>query len=192
MEAAFANIELGRYRKIIQTFWDPSPVNDAQADVPVWCLGRQYQLAEADTEDDDEQQQQQRHKDEEKTEDNKTEQTDNIEHDTAPSTAVAENNWPARFIHDFESRFWMTYRSDFPPIPRTKDSPNAKNQPITLRIRQHLSDPTHLTSDAGWGCMIRSGQSLLANATAMVRLGRGKYSQHPPRQDKFCNINMGG
>lgn len=175
MEAAFANIELGRYRKIIQTFWDPSPVNDAQANVPVWCLGRQYQLEpEADAEDDE----QQPSKDDEKADDDGRQpqkETDHSEQDNTASSTVAENNWPAKFVHDFESRFWMTYRSDFPPISRTKDSPNAKNQPITLRIRQHLSDPTHLSSDAGWGCMIRSGQSLLANATAMVRLGRGTF-----------------
>ena len=30
-----------------------------------------------------------------------------------------------------------------------------------------------LTSDAGWGCMLRTGQSLLANALVVAWMGRG-------------------
>lgn len=44
--------------------------------------------------------------------------------------------------------FWITYRYDFPPIPGTT-----------------------FTSDAGWGCMIRSGQMLTATAMVATLLG---------------------
>ena len=55
-----------------------------------------------------------------------------------------------KFVQDFESRPWITYRHSFPPI-----------------------QPTGYTSDVGWGCMLRSGQMMLANAFVYHYLGRG-------------------
>src|SRR5205823_11290271 len=45
------------------------------------------------------------------------------------------------FYNDFTSRIWCTYRHNYAPIR-----------------------PTNFTTDAGWGCMLRTAQSLLANA----------------------------
>lgn len=56
----------------------------------------------------------------------------------------------SEFVYDFQARFWMTYRRAFD------------------RIGQTL-----LSTDAGWGCMLRTGQSLVAEAMARVLLGRG-------------------
>ncbi|KAF9321897.1 Cysteine protease atg4b [Podila horticola] len=55
-----------------------------------------------------------------------------------------------RFIQDFQSRIWFTYRKDIARI-----------------------EPSFYTSDAGWGCMMRTGQSLLAEAFVQIMLGRG-------------------
>ena len=55
-----------------------------------------------------------------------------------------------QFLEHFRSLPWMTYRSGFPPIARTST-----------------------TSDCGWGCMIRSGQMLLAATLHFHLLGRG-------------------
>ncbi|OQD88651.1 hypothetical protein PENANT_c003G08802 [Penicillium antarcticum] len=59
-----------------------------------------------------------------------------------PSETTAKA-WPEAFISDFGSRQWMTYRSNFTPIPRAK-SPEATSS-MTLSIRakppgEHLRD----------------------------------------------------
>eukprot|EP00002_Diphylleia_rotans_P034902 TRINITY_DN7545_c0_g1_i3.p1 TRINITY_DN7545_c0_g1~~TRINITY_DN7545_c0_g1_i3.p1 ORF type:complete len:375 (+),score=59.91 TRINITY_DN7545_c0_g1_i3:135-1259(+) len=53
------------------------------------------------------------------------------------------------FIDDYQSRFWFTYRTGITPS---------------------LSFP--FETDAGWGCMIRSGQMMLAQAMTVLILGR--------------------
>lgn len=63
------------------------------------------------------------------------------------------------FKKDFISRIWMTYRRDFAMMPVETSA-------------QQGSYTTGYTSDCGWGCMIRSGQMLLAQALVIHFLGR--------------------
>ncbi|KAG5671851.1 hypothetical protein PVAND_002024 [Polypedilum vanderplanki] len=67
------------------------------------------------------------------------------------------------FKRDFITRIWMTYRKDFAMMPAEVKS-NSPNSPS--------SSNGGYTSDCGWGCMIRSGQMLLAQALVIHFLGR--------------------
>lgn len=53
------------------------------------------------------------------------------------------------FLEDFRTRFWFTYRRNFPKI-----------------------EPSLFTTDLGWGCMLRTGQCLMAEALARFYFGR--------------------
>ena len=53
------------------------------------------------------------------------------------------------FHEDFSSRLWFTYRKNFEEFKGTQ-----------------------INTDCGWGCMIRSGQMLIANALQHLKLGR--------------------
>ena len=101
-------------------------------------------------------------------------------------------HWPPVFYADFTSRIWLTYRSQFIPIRDVSledlDSPPPANAPSTSpqpkRSFWQLGGEKCWSSDAGWGCMVRTGQSLLANTLLFVHLGRGTW--HTPHFLHSC------
>lgn len=186
METAIAKVDLGRYRRLVQMIWDPEPSNDAAVDQPIWCLGCRYRLAKPyDTTDDSRTSTTEESK--EGTEipsgqpaivteppiDSVTSSFSTIRHDEANGCG----DWPLDFVHDFESKFWMTYRNEFTEIPKSEDPKAAAALSLPMRIKYQVSSQNGFTSDSGWGCMIRSGQSLLANTLCILRLGRGKCNE---------------
>ncbi|KAK4237227.1 putative cysteine protease [Achaetomium macrosporum] len=196
MEVAIAaSAEVGRVgRRIIQKFWDPEPINNLNSNEPVWCLGRSYTLGAnasgspspftANTPPVD------------NNIDNAASiaatlpvrptgasnhqpleiPPDSIASSFDSSLAYDDSNqdsgWPPAFLDDFESRIWMTYRTGFEMIPRSTDPKATSALSFAMRLKTSFGEQTGFSSDTGWGCMIRSGQSLLANALLISRLGR--------------------
>ncbi|GAA6052218.1 hypothetical protein JCM3770_000802 [Rhodotorula araucariae] len=106
----------------------------------------------------------------------------------APRSPATIHGWPASFYHDFYSRPALTYRSHFPlilcePAPSSGGVGGVlSNLSMSIgrggggaaggRQLHGEGEPRGLSTDAGWGCMLRTGQSLLANALVKVHLGR--------------------
>lgn len=92
-------------------------------------------------------------------------------------------NWPPVFYEDFTSRIWLTYRSQFAPIRDTTlaalsydpSDPSCGPPPSPPSKKWFGLAEKGWTSDAGWGCMLRTGQSLLANTLLHLHLGRGEF-----------------
>lgn len=122
-------------------------------------------------------------------------------HVGSPSAKPAvprEITWPPAFYDDFTSRIWLTYRSHYAPIrdgalgnlesPISLDecSPLPQDLPADFweksanmvsasppKPRWAWGGEKTWTSDTGWGCMLRTGQSVLAEALIHLHLTRG-------------------
>ncbi|RHZ46205.1 hypothetical protein Glove_629g19 [Diversispora epigaea] len=82
-------------------------------------------------------------------------------------TTISLSHCNSEFYKDFTSKIWCTYRHNYPAIKST-----------------------NFTHDGGWGCMLRSGQSLLANSLILHFLGREWRKVHKGDEtwDKYVEI----
>ncbi|PTB66079.1 protease required for autophagy [Trichoderma citrinoviride] len=194
-------------------FWDPEPSNDVNSDEPVWCLGRSYKLdpskqhssgtiqtatkpAGHDTETGASPPNQSPLPPSKPSTNANAPETPPASTSSSLSSAAAAgeelplgNGWPPGFTEDMAAKFWMTYRSGFEPIPKSADPRATSALSFSVRIKSTLTDPTGFSSDSGWGCMIRSGQSLLATTIATLQLGRDwRRGQNQQEERKIISM----
>ena len=157
----------------MQALWDPEPKHDDAPGLCLWCLGKKYPPYSLLNRVDDSTRMEQKIL-------NNSNSAISHQHNTIDNSLTTtlvgtehksaegeDRGWPSDFLNDCESRAWFTYRSDFPAIKKSSEA----SMTLSVRLRC-LGDPGGFTSDTGWGCMIRSGQTVLANALAILRLGR--------------------
>ncbi|CAD6443002.1 38155dba-6252-46c4-90a4-eaa054802463 [Sclerotinia trifoliorum] len=175
-------VDIGRYKRLVQYFWDPEPTNNIASKSPIWCLGEEYLVSDksstsAVTESPPQEGgyliAQSLSTTETTTPPDSTVGSleSSSEYDNC-DTASTDGGWPTAFLDDFEAKIWLTYRSNFPAIAKSQDPKALSAMSLSVRLRSQLVDQGGFTSDTGWGCMIRSGQSLLANALLTLRMGR--------------------
>lgn len=182
-----SSVDFGRYKRMVRYFWDPQPKNDDGSSIPIWCLGKRYisypraqprGVTSSPTAPDlngetspicDEDRTWQIHST------HSIELGPDVGHfDAQGHNDESDREWPKDFLDDFESRIWFTYRSGFPAIKKSLGTTSSNSKSLSAFLRGQLGDQEGFTSDTGWGCMIRSGQSLLANTIMILRLGRGR------------------
>ena len=114
------------------------------------------------------------------------------EDESAPSSSAVDAADPglAAFLCDLRSRVWITYRRGFPAIASGADrgsggsggsedasasEASASEASSAYAIPRRIVEkaPYQYTTDAGWGCTLRVGQMLLANALSIHFFGRG-------------------
>ncbi|KAG8630197.1 hypothetical protein KVT40_001816 [Elsinoe batatas] len=177
--------DITRYgKRFVQYFWDPLPANESTE--PIWCLGERYDSHPVQPPQADQRSQSPpstssassslpstvdtssstKEKDPETSSIDIIERTESAERDEALS-----KGWPGPFLDDVYTRIWLTYRNNFQSIAKSSDPAATSTMSFSTRLKQ-LGNIGGFTSDTGWGCMIRSGQSLLANTLAMLELGR--------------------
>lgn len=171
-----SKVDFGNYKRLVQAFWDPEPRNDDAPESSIWCLGTEYPPKPVQNGDEWQQVDTEpgsgappagsREGPAQASMKIKLALTNGTT-DTGPESE-ADRGWPPEYLDDCEARVWFTYRSSFPSIKKSSDA----SMTLSVRLR-NLGDQGGFTSDTGWGCMIRSGQSLLANALVMLHLGRG-------------------
>lgn len=189
-----ATFDFTHYRRVIERFLDREPTNDDKSGASIWCLGQSYSSkppdpppASIDTHElnvdgiqivhSTPSTEQSRLSSDFAITDATSVTSYNQEAESKRSSATSstegDGGWPPAFLDDFESRLWLTYRSNFASIARPPSSSSDSNLSLSVRLRSRFLEDDGFTSDTGWGCMIRSGQSLLANALLILRKGRG-------------------
>lgn len=139
----------------VSHLWNQQEQQQSSSDSTLWLLGCKYAVNMSNLEKDMIRAQREHIFHTSGDDDDNDDETCAAETTTTSSPASYDMTMPPDFYHDLCSRLWMTYRHNFPPIR-----------------------PSAYKTDIGWGCMLRSGQSLLANTLLIHCLGRGMRKRH--------------
>ncbi|TQS37107.1 hypothetical protein Golomagni_02432 [Golovinomyces magnicellulatus] len=174
-----SGIEFGRYKRLVRSLWDPNPAINTLTQSSVWCLGKEYKTNSISSSVSTPPEFPATYtKPTSISPDQPTFQSNNVSNSFDPDSNSLDSGhdesagWPIGFLDDFGTRLLLTYRSGFPAISRSRELKTTPSLSLSVRLRSQLIEGAAFTSDTGWGCMIRSGQSLLANTLALVKLGR--------------------
>lgn len=161
---------MNNIQRLVDYFLDQEALN-VDHDIPIICLGREYS-AQPDADRDQHQHQHQQ-------QDPFKNATSLISSYIAQIRSDGENDdsdrvgevtsWPSAFVSAIEALYYLSYRTEFPLIPRSASGPAPVS--VASFLRGQVNDRAGFTSDVGWGCMVRSGQTLLANALGQLRDG---------------------
>lgn len=168
-----------KFRRVIQYIWDPEPQN-TDHEHEIVCLGKVYSPISKATQLNDNE------SNDNSSNSNTTPETINTQQSSISlkDQQLNSSEWPQEFLDDVDSKLWFTYRTNFPVIPCSRDGPSSVS--IGRFFRGSGIDLNGFTSDVGWGCMIRTSQSLLANCILMIQLGR---DWRRPSLSKSCSLS---
>ncbi|OQE72680.1 hypothetical protein PENNAL_c0093G10949 [Penicillium nalgiovense] len=119
-------MDMEKCKRIVQYFWDPEPRNDVPA-ASIWCLGREYAHPQPPSDP-----------------------ASNNPHSPSRqpnASTLNDTTWPKAFLSDFGSRIWITYRSNFTPIPRAKTPEATSSMTLGSEVPQLRVYVTNDTSD---------------------------------------------
>lgn len=172
------------FQRVVQLFWDKD-LENTDHENPIVVLGNIYSFKQDSPREDDQSDTSAETRPNETPE--KAHQADisisefknyfqsfGITGNNTPSIKKEKesNIWPQEFIDDVYTRIWLTYRTKFAPINRDEDGPSPISLHNLIRGQNYDLNSEYFTTDCGWGCMIRTGQTLLANALLNLHLGR--------------------